>query len=415
VSTNIFLSTALLFLLVASAFFSASETALFSLSSMQLKHYRRSKNSRFELVAHLMERPRDVLVTILMLNVLANILVQNTVSSLFEQYTGWGLKVGLPLALTLIFSELLPKSLAMPNNAKISEKAAPMIAKCSLFLGPVRRQLTRATNWISRFFFLILQEDEDISPEELKHVLKTSEKSGVLLKQESQMIGGALDLQLTPVSVLMRPREEILYYDLQEPLSVLLHLFADQQITRIPVCENDLENIKGILSASAFFLAQPNIQESRQILPLLAKPYFVPETSKAFTVFKVMRERSASLAIVVDEYGIISGLLTQEDLIEKVVGEIADRRDVKSLYTRSGEDIIIASGKMEIAEFKDIFGTPLLSKEHAVTLGGWLIEQLGSIPQTGTQYATDEFLFYVLAAEPNRVRRVYVRRLPRNQ
>jgi CBS domain containing-hemolysin-like protein len=362
-----------------------------------------------------MERPRDVLVTILMLNVLANILVQNTVSSLFENYSGWGLKVGLPLALTLIFSELLPKSLAMPNNAKISEKAAPVIAKCSRFLGPIRRQLTRATNWISRFFFLILQEDEDISPEELKHVLKTSEKSGVLLKQESQMIGGALDLQLTPVSVLMRPREEILYYDLQEPLSVLLHLFADQQITRIPVCDNDLENIKGVLSASAFFLAQPSIHETRQLLPLLSKPYFVPETSKAFTVFKIMRERSTSLAIVVDEYGIISGLLTQEDLIEKVVGEIADRRDVKSLYTRSGEDIIIASGKMEIAEFKDIFGTPLLSKEHAVTLGGWLIEQLGSIPQTGTQYATDEFLFYVLAAEPNRVRRVYVRRLPRNQ
>jgi CBS domain containing-hemolysin-like protein len=345
--------------------------------------------------------------------VLANILVQNTVSSLFAQYSGWGLKVGLPLALTLVFGELLPKSLAMPNNVKISEKAAPVISKCSRWLSPIRKQLTRITNWISRFFFLIVQEDEDISLDELKHVLKTSEKSGVLLKQESQMIGGALDLQQTPVSVLMRPREEILYYDMQEPLSVLLHLFAEQQITRIPVCDHDLENIKGILSASAFFLEQPNIHESVQLLPLLIKPYFVPEITKAFNVFQVMREKSAHLAIVVDEYGTISGLITQEDLIEKVVGEIADRRDIKSLYTRSGEDIIIASGKMEIAEFKDIFGIPLLSKEHSVTLGGWLIEQLGSIPQTGTQYATDEFLFYVLAAEPNRVRRVYVRRLLR--
>jgi CBS domain containing-hemolysin-like protein len=179
------------------------------------------------------------------------------------------------------------------------------------------------------------------------------------------------------------------------------------------VCDHDLENIKGILSAGAFFLEQPNIKESIQLLPLLNKPYFVPEITKAFNVFQVMREKSAHLAIVVDEYGTISGLVTQEDLIEKVVGEISDRRDIKSLYTRSGEDIIIASGKMEISEFKDIFGIPLLSKEHAVTLGGWLIEQLGSIPQTGTQYATDEFLFYVLAAEPNRVRRVYVRRLLR--
>jgi len=403
----------LFFLLLFSAFFSASETALFSLSSIQLKRYRRSHNSRLQLVAHLMERPRDVLVTILILNVLSNILVQNTVSSLFEGYNGWGLKVGLPLALTLVFGELVPKSLAMPNNEKISAKSAPVIAKCSRWLKPIRNVLTQITNWISRFFFMILQEDEEISLDELKHVLKTSEKSGSLLKQESQMVGGALDLQETPVSVLMRPREEILSYDIQEPLSVLVHLFTEQQITRIPVCDHDLENLKGILSASSFFNQQPNIQTGKELIPFLDKPYFVPETTKAFHVFQVMRERKAPLAIVVDEYGTISGLVTQEDLIEKVVGEISDRRDVSSLYTRSGEDIIIASGKMEIAEFKDIFGVPLISKEHSVTLGGWLIEQLGSIPQTGTQYATDEFLFYVLAAEPNRVKRVYVRRLPR--
>jgi putative hemolysin len=405
------LSFILVLLLLASAFCSASETALFSLSSMQLNHYRRSKNLRQALVAHLMEKPRDVLVTILILNVLANILVQNTVSSLFEKTNGWGWKVGLPLALTLIFGELLPKSLALPNNATMSGFAAPWISKCSRWLGPLRNHLTRMTNWISRFFFLILQEDKEISAEELKHVLKTSEKRGVLFKQESQMIGGALDLQEVPVSVIMRPREEILSYDLQEPMSSLLTLFAEQQITRIPVCDKDLDNIKGILSASAFFLEEPNIRESHGLLPLLEKPYYVPETTKAFTAFKGMRSKGATLAIVVDEYGTISGLISQEDLIEKVVGEISDKRDTSSLYTRSGQDVIIANGKLELAEFQDIFGIPLVSKEHAVTIGGWLIEQLGSIPQTGTQYATDDFLFYVLAAEPNRVQRIYVRRL----
>src|SRR5690242_15401096 len=105
---------------------------------MQLQVYRRSKNTRLELIAHLMERPRDVLVTILILNVLANILVQNTVSSLFDQYSGWALKVGLPLALTLILSEILPKSIAMQNNSKIAVKAAPFVAKCARWLGPFR-------------------------------------------------------------------------------------------------------------------------------------------------------------------------------------------------------------------------------------------------------------------------------------
>ena len=114
---------------------------------------------------------------------------------------------------------------------------------------------------------------------------------------------------------------------------------------------------------------------------------------------------------MVDEYGSISGLITQEDLIEKVVGEIADFRDAKSLYTRSGENVIIASGKLELSQFAEIFGIELFSKENVVTLGGWLIEQLGTIPQTGTKYATDQFLFYVLAADPNRIRRIYVRKL----
>jgi CBS domain containing-hemolysin-like protein len=124
-----------------------------------------------------------------------------------------------------------------------------------------------------------------------------------------------------------------------------------------------------------------------------------------------LRERGESLAIVVDEYGSISGLITQEDLMESVVGEILDKRDEKSLYTRSGEDAIIASGKLELTEFKEIFGVSLKSKEHVFTLGGWLIEQLGDIPSIGTKYADDRFLFYILEAAPNRIRRVYVRKL----
>ena len=92
-------------------------------------------------------------------------------------------------------------------------------------------------------------------------------------------------------------------------------------------------------------------------------------------------------------------------------GEIDDLRDMKSRYTRSGENVIIASGKLELSHFKEIFGIELESKENVVTLGGWLIEQLGTIPQTGAKYATDQFLFYVLAADPNRIRRIYVRKL----
>ncbi len=409
--TLIALVIVLFFLLALSGILSGSETALFSLSSVQLKSYKKTKDLRFSLIFHLMERPRDVLVTILMLNVLSNILVQNTVSSLFGEYNAWALKVGVPLALTLLFGEVLPKSIAMPNNIHIAYRVAPFVSKAARWLGPIRGKLTAVTSWLSRIFFLIIQEEEEISPDELKHVLKTSQETGILLPQEARLMEGALDLQKTLVKELMRPREEILYYDTQEPLSQLVHLYADERTTRVPICDGNLENLKGILSTQEFFLFQDSIWSSQDLLCHLKKPYYVPETTKASTLLKLLRDRGEILAIVVDEYGSISGLITQEDLIEGVVGEIADLRDTKSLFTRSGENVIIASGKLELSHFAEIFGIELESKENVVTLGGWLTEQLGTIPQTGVKYATDQFLFYVLAADPNRVRRIYVRKL----
>ncbi len=173
----------------------------------------------------------------------------------------------------------------------------------------------------------------------------------------------------------------------------------------------DLENLIGILTARRYFFQRDQIKQPADLIPVLKKPYYVPESTSAWTLLRNLRERGESLAIVVDEYGSISGLISQEDLIEAVVGEIADARDSKNLYTRSSDDVMIASGKLELSEFKEIFGISLKSKDNIVTLGGWLIEQLGDIPTTGTKYATDQFLFYVLAAEPNRIRRIYVRRL----
>ncbi|MGB7977860.1 MAG: hemolysin family protein [Chlamydiales bacterium] len=401
----------LLLLILLSAFLSASETALFSLSPLTIKSYRSSSHPRLTLIGVLMERPREVLVTILILNILANILIQNTVSTLFNAFPGWTLKIGVPLVLTLVFGEVLPKSLALPNHVAVAYWAAPWIKRAAAILRPIRGPLTRATSVISRFLFFFLREEKEISPDELRHVLKTSEERGILTPVESELIGGTLDLQNSLLKEHMRPREEIYSYDIQEPLDHLLDLFTQKGITRIPVFDGDLENIRGILSSREYFFHRDQIQAGKDLLPILQKPYYLPESTRGWTALRNLRERGVSLAMVVDEYGSISGLVTQEDLAEAVIGEIVDARDAKSLYTRSSEDVIIASGKLELSEFKELFGVALKSKENIVTLGGWLIEQLGDIPATGTKYATDEFLFYVLAAEPNRIRRIYVRRL----
>ena len=398
-------------LVCSSAILSCSETSLFSLSPLALRSYRSSNLPRQRLIAQLMDHPRDVLITILILNVLSNLLIQNTVSSIFERFDDWTLKVGLPLVLVLVFGEIIPKSIALPNNAVIASHMAPTISHLMRVFKPIRLFLNFIASFISRILCFLIHEEEEASSDELRHVVKTSTVSGVLTRQESELIEGALDLKDAAVKELMRPRDEVLFYDIHDPLDQLLHLFIDQQCTRVPVCDGQLDQLLGILSTRRYFFHQEKIHTGSDLLPILKKPYFVPETTHGWTLLQTLREMGENMAIVVDEYGSISGLITQEDLIETVVGEIIDRRDEKSLYTRSGSDVIIASGKLELSEFEDLFNVRLISKENVVTLGGWLIEQLGDIPVAGTKYATDDFLFYVLAADPNRIRRIYVRRI----
>jgi putative hemolysin len=121
-------------------------------------------------------------------------------------------------------------------------------------------------------------------------------------------------------------------------------------------------------------------------------------------------ERNHEVAMVVDEYGSITGLICYEDLVEVVIGEIADRRDEKKLYTRSGKNVIITSGKLELSEFEEIFGVGLSSANNMMTVGGWLTEQLGDIPKSGSNFQIGDFFFHILAADPNRIVRLYIRK-----
>ena len=383
---------------------------MFSLSPFTLRNYKKSKNRREKLIAHLLARPRELLVTIMILNVFSNILVQNTVSSLFEDLTSWGLKVGLPLALTLIFGEIIPKSVALPNNQTISYQIAPFISSVAKVLGPIRIFLTKITGYVSRIMFFFLRKEKEISHDELEHVLKTSQDRGILDIDEFELMGGYLDLQDSVVKERMRPRDEILFYDINDPIDTLMDLFVKKECSRVPVCDEDLDKIIGIISVRGFFFHREHIKAPEDLRSCLIKPFFVPETMNAYSLLHDLREMKENIAMVVDEYGSIIGLIAQEDLIEIVVGEISDRRE-KSHYTRSSKDVIIASGKLELEEIMDIFGVQLTNDTKKVTIGGWLTEQLSEIPQAGTKYFSDDFLFYVLASDPNRVRRVYIRYL----
>lgn len=401
----------LIFLILGSAFFSSSETALFSLSPTQLQIFRKTKDPRKVLVAKLLDSPRDLLITLIMLNVIVNICVQNVVSSIFGTLSGWWLTVGVPLALTLTFGEFIPKSIGIANNVRLAPHVATPIWTIEGLLYPIRKGLVRITTNISRILFFFLKEEEDISTDELQHALRTSRARGVLAEEEAELMRGYLNLQNSTAKGFLRPREEVLFFEVNEPVSKLIHLFVDQECTRIPVCEGTVDNIIGIISSGRFFLHRESIKTSKDILPLLNKPFFVPESMGAQPLLDQMYEKRQSLAIVVDEYGAFSGLLTLEDLVETVVGEIVDRRDEKNRYTRSGEDVLIASGKLEIMELELLFDVAIKSENNMVTVGGWLTEQMGDIPKSGTKYTYKNLLFHVLSSDAKRVRRIYIRRV----
>ncbi|ADI38311.1 putative uncharacterized protein [Waddlia chondrophila 2032/99] len=409
--TFLFLSFALTLLTLLSAYFSGSETALFSLSTLKLKTYAKDPDPRKKLIANLLKHPRDLLVTVFMLNTLVNILLQNAASHMFGSSAGWDLKVGIPLVLTLFFGEIIPKNFCMEHNVKIAYLVSPSINFFHRSLRLVRKITIAITLPVSRIMFFFLKREKSISKEELEHVLKTSEQHGVLHPDEAKLIWGYLKFQNTTVKEIMAPKEDILFFDINNPIKKLVHLFVDEECTRIPICDGDLDNVIGVMHSKQFFLYHDQLKDNQDLKPFTNKPFFVPETTLAKTLLKQLDEANEVLALVVDEYGSIEGLVSREDVAELVVGEIADRRDQNPLYTVAGSHEIIASGKLELMEFNRLFDSNLHSKTNMVTIGGWLIEEMGEIPKAGTQFKTDCFLFQILAADPNRIRRLYIRKI----
>ncbi len=377
---------------------------------MKVRAYKHGEDKRGHVIAHLLANPQKLLVLILMLNVLINILVQNVVSSIFDGSSSWFINVGIPLFLTLIFGEVVPKSVALANNAQIAYSVAPFFKRLERVFGPIRNVITCLTLWVFRLCFF-LKKESAISVAELKHALRTSKDCGVLGEEEAALMRGYLNLEEDLIKEMMCPRQEVFYYDIHAPIDRLMHLFVNKEYTRIPVCDGSLEKVLGVITSGGFFLHRDRIKNSMDILPFLKKPIFIPELKQGKQLLREFYQKEETMMFVVDEYGSVSGIITLEDLVEDVIGQITNRRNEKPLYTESGPGVIIASGKMELATIEEIFDIHLETPNNMVTIGGWLTEQLGDIPKSGVKHVTKDFLFYILASDVNRVRRVYIRRL----
>ncbi len=405
----------ILLLLSASAFFSLTEIAFFSLSSSKIRTFAHSVQPRKLQVAVLIKRSRELLVTIFLLNTIANIALQDVSSDLFsvrEEYD-WILKVGVPLVLVLLFGELLPKYFGLLYNEQVSCFAAPFYEWFQGISTPLRRAIMHVANFFSRIIFFSMKVEKPMSSDELEHLFESSEQLGIIHKKEAELLESYLALKERLAKDIMTPRSALQVYDIEDHISKLIFLFANEDMTVVPVCKESLDHFLGMVSSRDFLIHKKGLHTAEEVMKLVRKPHFVPETTPVQALQEQFEEHIEAKdlpVMVVDEYGEISGMLTKQNLYDEVVATQECEQEEGVEFEKVGKDTIIAKGTMPLHDVSELFEQELESDYHSVTIGGWLIEKLGTIPQSGATFQEGSLFFRVLSSNPKRIYRIYIQR-----
>ena len=402
----------IIFLIICSGFFSGSETALFSLSRIKLRRLQSAPEQRSRLVASLLERPRHLLITILIGNMIVNILASSVSASLFRklaQHNAEILSVLVMTTLILIFGEITPKTFALRHSEPVSRFTAPIIKLISTIISPFRKTLWVLTNAIITLLYPRAAAEKGITEAELITATKLGLKDGVLDQQERDMIHGVLEIENKQVREMMKPRMEIFALPVRTALETVCRSIQHTEYTRIPIYEGEIDKIIGILNAKDLLYIESEKLEKIDLKSILRQAYFVPETMPIEKLFQEFRCRKTHLALVVDEYGSLSGIITLEDLLEIIVGDIDSKRFETKRYHILGPGTIRISSRLPIDEFNEIFGCDL-SDEFAVTVGGLVIHRMGKIPEPGEIFEYGGLRFQITSALKNRVDELIVTR-----
>ncbi|MBI4437223.1 MAG: HlyC/CorC family transporter [Candidatus Omnitrophica bacterium] len=399
----------LLFLLGLSGFFSASETTLFSLSRIHLKRISDRHPHHYTLIVSLLDRPRRTLTTILIGNTLVNVAASALAASLAIHFFG---DMGLTIAvggmtfLLLIFGEINPKTVATRNAERLSPWVAPFIEGVAILTLPIRR-LTRGITDL--FLDLLTGEsyasEPFITAHELKTLVSIGEKEGVLDRGETDMIQAVFEFGELRVSEIMTPRVDIVGCPEGASSSEVKKLLQSANRTKVPVYEGSLDTIVGVLSTKDFLLSQEENWRK-----LIRPATYVPGSKKIGDLLSEFQKDRESLAIVIDEYGGTSGLVTLEDVLEEIVGEIRDEYDVEEEHFQMLDPHAFrVSGRASIRELQQRLGVTLTPSD-AQRVAGFLLTKLGRLPKAGEMFKEGEVLFTVEEVRRNQIRRVTVRR-----
>ena len=421
----IFEVIALLSFIILSAFFSGTETALFSLNKLQLKKIQKEEenNWRVKLIIRLLDDPQRTLISILIGNIFVNIAASSLATYLAIKLfgnIGIGIASGIMIFIILVFGEIIPKSLAVANAEKISKKVARPIEIISIGLFPLIKFfkiIISALYYFSRM--KKTKEKKEITEEDLITLIDMGKDEGVIKEEEKKMIRNIFEFGDTMVKEVMIPRVDMACIPSDTKLGSILKLIKKMGHSRIPVFEETIDNIIGILYAKdllGIYEQWDTSKEKFDLKGIIREAYFVPENKKIDELLDIFRKDRIQIAIAIDEYGGTVGLITMEDVVEEVVGEIIDEYDKEiKLYEMIEDNTVIADAIISIDKINEILNITIPENDFE-TLGGFIFDLLGRVPKKDEKIRYQNCHMIIEKVVKNRIRRVkIVKELPQTK
>lgn len=393
-------------LIVLSGFFSSSETALFSISKARARHLAKEGGKVNNLIQRMKEDPHRLLSTILIGNNLVNIgasALATAITIELVSNNAVGIATGIMTFLILVFGEIFPKSVATRNNILVARITIVPLFWLSILFYP----LILFLNFIPRLTGRIKHKPK-VTEQELLTFVEVVEEEGEIKEEEKELIHNIFEFDDTNVSEIMSPRADM--FIIEAGAEIDLKQIVESGFTRIPVIEKDIDHVVGILNIKDLFLQYAKGNQTIDVRQIMQPPYFVPENKKLDSLLQAFKRRKQHMAIVVDEHGGISGLITLEDALEEIVGEITDEtdKDEPTIVKVKGNEWIVP-GKTDIEDVNEKIPMNIPDSKDYDTFSGYVLNTIERIPREKEEISIGKFIITVKEMDGNRIREYLVR------
>lgn len=399
-------------LILISAFCSCTETAFSCASNIRLKMYADAGSKKAKVALYIINNYDKALTAILILNNIVNLgcsaLATVVCLELFGDY-GAAISTGAITLLVLIFGEIIPKCLGKEKSDSISMSVARILKIAIIVLTPFILFFSALKN-LALKIFRVKKDNTTVTEDELKVIVESIEEQGVLEEQESLMVRSALDFDEKTAEEILTPRVDITAIDIDEDTDTITNIVRTQRYSRIPVYKGTVDNIVGILH-SWDYMDEIIKGNTPDIKKLIHQPEFIFRTQKLSSILANFRKHKLHIAIVTDEYGGTLGILTMEDLLEEIVGEIWDEDEEEEQdFTKISDLEYKVSGDMELEDMLELFDKKLSDIDsESITVGGFVFDILGTVPEEGEHFKTDDLEFTVIEVNEQRINSVIVK------